>query len=140
MIRQYRLKCVTLLINMDYLPTLHQKSQMLYRQACEGYSKGLGHGPLASAVDEKIHYSLWIFGQEANIIFYISYSVATLATAIDFRCWLTNDVSQKEIPHSIFLVQFRNVPFQKLSAISRNKMSFQKFTRKKKRISILEKC
>lgn len=24
---------------------------MLYRQACEGYSKGLGHGPLGSAVD-----------------------------------------------------------------------------------------
>lgn len=24
---------------------------MLYRQACEEYSKGLGHGPLESAVD-----------------------------------------------------------------------------------------
>lgn len=31
--------------------TLHQKIQMLYRQACEEYSKGLGHGPLGSAVD-----------------------------------------------------------------------------------------
>lgn len=28
---------------------------MLYRQACEEYSKGLGHGPLESAVDEKIN-------------------------------------------------------------------------------------
>ena len=31
--------------------TLRQKIQMLYRQACEEYSKGLGHGPLPSAVD-----------------------------------------------------------------------------------------
>ena len=38
-------------INIEYWPTLHQKSQMLHRLACEEYSKELGHDPLQSAGD-----------------------------------------------------------------------------------------